>query len=174
MIANDVEDLEAHGIAMESVDGYRPEHCAHCLRARPHGHGRRVRGLRAWCGIEVLHIELRRYRCPGCGALWTILPLFMARCLWRAWATVRQALSSAKASLVPARTRRRWRARLCSEGRRLVTVLTSSGDAELRTHIGALGVDATRWEVLDRRGGLGGLEALSSLVHRLRPGVRVM
>ena len=55
-----------------------------------------------------------------------------------------------------------------------MTVRTSSGDTDLRTRIGVLGLDATRWEVLDRRGGLGGLETLSGLVHRLRPGVRVM
>ena len=173
VIATDVEDLEEHDKRVADVDGYRPDHCANCLRARPHGHGQRVRGLRAWRERLDYLVEIRRYRCPGCRALWTVIPVFMARCLWRAWGTVQGAVSG-RSSAVPKRTRRRWRARLRSEGRKLVTVLTTAGDATLRTLVGAAGLDASRHEVVEALGGLTVLEALASLVHRLRPGVRVM
>lgn len=167
-------ELEAHDDRLASVESYRPERCANCLRKRPHGHGRRVRGLRAWCGLDVLFIELRRYRCPGCRAVWTVVPRFVARCLWRAWSTVRGALSGARSSPVPPRTRRRWRARLRTCTRKLVTVIATAGDAALRRRAGEVGLDASRRELIERLGGLAALEALSGLVHRLRPGLRVM
>jgi hypothetical protein len=33
-------------------------------------------------------IDLRRYRCPSCGGVVQVLPGFLARNLWRTWATV--------------------------------------------------------------------------------------
>ena len=178
VLANEITDLAGHELALATIEYYRPAHCGCCGHPRPHGHGRRIRDLRGYRGLEVFLIEIRRYRCPRCKAVWTVLPGLVARGLWRAWDTFWRALTEvlarARQMIVPERTRRRWRARLRSSGRKIVAVLTTSGASSLRQRAGAVGLDASRSEVIDAWGGLTALEALSGLVHRLQPGVRVV
>lgn len=79
-IADEVMDWEEHLRRMETVDGYRPARCDHCRCGRLHGHGRRVRVL---AGDVLVSLEIRRYRCVECGAVWQVLPGLLARQLWR-------------------------------------------------------------------------------------------
>jgi len=118
-------------------------------------------------------VEIRRYRCPGCKALWQVLPRFIARMLWRSWGTVEAVLSGA-ATVVPARTRRRWRARARSSGRTLQSVLATSGHDKLCSVAERLGLSPSRREVLSALGGLSALSWLAALIHRLMPDIRVL
>jgi hypothetical protein len=131
---------------------------------------RRPRGdLEAKPTVDVL-----RFRCSACKAVWTVLPAFLARHLWRVWTTVGVILGSGERRvMVPGRTRRRWRARLASAGRRLVSVLAVAGEELART-AAMLGHEVSRGEVVGALGGPARLAEIAGLVHRLAPGVRVM
>lgn len=176
-IADDVMDWEAHLQRMETVDGYRPALCDHCGCRRLHGHGRRVRVL---AGDELGSLEMRRYRCTECGAVWQVLPGFVARKLWRRWEVVDDALREKRRvgrPLVPGRTRRRWRSQLRSDGRRVRHVLSSTGRPEVEAVVGRVSVECRRGDVLAAYRELtpeGALAELAALLHRSAPGVRVM
>jgi hypothetical protein len=135
-----------------------------------------------------------QYICASadCGATWRILPRFLARHLWRAWTTVERvaqlderaveaaAAPAAPAVPIPARTRRRWRARLAASARVLVVLLAVSGGAVLEGLAIRLGLDATRRELVVTHADLADfaagerLSALAALVHRLERGIRLM
>jgi hypothetical protein len=140
--------------------------------------------------------DVARFRCARrvCGAVWQVLPAFLARHLWRAWPTVEKAVPPKRAakteteasepalpSPVPVRTRQRWAARLASAARVLVVALAAAGELLLETIASAVGLEGTRGtlvaEYVERVGGVRRGERLAALaehVHRLCPGLRLM
>ena len=159
-----------------------------------HAHEHRSRLL---LGEAAISTEVALYRCADrerCGAVWRILPAFLARHLWRAWLTVeRHAIAGSQtvavpevAMPVPARTVRRWRARLASSAAMIIAALATAFDVpDLATVVERAGYAASRIELCtifaERVLGAGAkphggerLGQLAALVHRLAPGVRLM
>lgn len=161
-------------------DGYRPAFCAHCGSTRLHAHGYRERTLLAQA--ERRCVRLIRYLCPVCDAVWLVVPLFLARCLWRTWAVVESAVlgTPPPQCRVPARTVRRWAVRLGGAARLPVQVLAQSGDTELAAVAAEVGLDATRGQLVRAYAQAFAVPAgawlatLAALLHRLAPGVRLM
>jgi hypothetical protein len=139
-----------------------------------HVHDYRTRKPR---GDESLppSIDVLRFRCFACEAVWLVLPVFLARHLWRAWTTVGVILGAGprRSVKVPPRTQRRWHERLTTAGRKLVSVLVTASE-QLANVAVQLGPDASRREVVDALGGAGQLAAIAALIDRLAPAVRVM
>jgi triphosphoribosyl-dephospho-CoA synthetase len=80
---------------------------------------------------------------------------------------------------VPARTSRRWRARLASAARQILHILAHHDDENVAKFASVAGFDATRREVVElftagRVLGTHGLEDIASALHVLEPGVRLM
>ena len=175
LIAEDVTDLETHERRLCDPDGYRPSCCPRCGHAVLHVHDYRPRVLRA--DPHRVVVKVVRHRCVAvdCGARWLILPLVLARHLWRRWAVV-EATTRGRRPVdwppVPARTARRWRARLRLAGRRLTQVLAASGSAPLEAVAQRLGLTATRLDVILALGLT--LSSVAALMHRLAPGLRLM
>jgi DNA-directed RNA polymerase subunit RPC12/RpoP len=89
IVAEAVADLAAH-LGICRPDGYRPIACPRCGCGRLHVHDYRHRLVRQEpSGTPTLVVV--RYRCAGCGAVWLVLPLFMARSLRRSWPVVEAA-----------------------------------------------------------------------------------
>ena len=171
-IAAHIVTLEQHAAALANPDLERPPWCAACDYPDVHVHERRTRLLD---GLGSARIEILIFRCanPACRVVWRVLPAFLARHLWRAWARIIEALDEARERYsTPERTRRRWLRRLRERATTLVVVLAQLGPARSAA-VRALGLDATRREVIDAFG-LARLAALAALVDRLVPGVRVM
>jgi hypothetical protein len=186
LIAEDVWTIEEHRERVLEPDGYRPEECPGCGRG-VHGHGCRCRRLRdqpdsAW-------EEIRRYMCPGCKAVWQVLPAFLARHLQRAWGAIQSRLVAGgvlertgaewRVRSIPT-TLRRWSLRLAAAAIVLTQALMESGDAEVSSAFTGFGGWCSRAELVE---GLAeqGLVAkahkvgeLAAWVHRVTPGVRVM
>ena len=135
-----------------------------------------------------LVVEVAQYRCAAaeCGATWRVLPLFLARHLWRAWKTVERValpgaiLSPSTAPQVPARTRCRWRSRLAAAARVLVVLLAASGGLAFEAIAAQVGLDASRAELVriyaEQTGVVQGarLAAVATLAQRLERGIRLM
>jgi hypothetical protein len=175
LIAEDVTDLETHERRLCDPNGYRPPVCLRCGHGVLHVHDYRGRVLRA--DPAQARTTVVRHRCAlaSCGARWLILPLLLARHLWRRWEVVEASALGRRPAhwpTVPARTRRRWRARLQMAGRLPVQVLAASGSAVLERVSEKVGLAATRLEVVLALG-LPLAEA-AALVHRLAPGLRLM
>jgi hypothetical protein len=121
-----------------------------------------------------------------CNATWRMLPIFLARHLWRVWKTVeRVALPSGAPPPramppVPERTRSRWRARLAATARVLVVLFAASGGLALEAIAARVGLDASRAELVDAYAELADvapgarLAAVAALAHRLERGIRLM
>lgn len=187
LIDEEVADLATHRARLADPDGYRPKHCPTCsYRGVVHAHDFRFRRLRAH--LESREEEIRRYRCPGCGAVWQVLPAVVARYLHRTWDVVQSAL--VKASVlgasgaerrvsVPARSLRRWASRLLLSAALLVQVLSDATAAivDVVTEVGvvctraALIESLARLELIDceRK-----LDHFAGWLHRLVPGVRLL
>jgi hypothetical protein len=187
MIAEDVQTLSAHEQRLCSPDGYRPERCPGCQHDHLHVHDYIGRVLRA--DAERSWIRIVRYACAACGATWRILPLLLARHLWRNWRVVERSAAPApdtpptpegRPPTVPARTTRRWSQRLASAALLLTQALATSGRETLRTIAGAVGLEATRGELVSAHATHAAsapgfrLAELAALVHRLVPGLRLM
>ena len=195
LIAEGVLDAEAHRRRLADPDSYRPKECPHCGHPVLHAHDLRTRkpGL-APDTPDTSEIVIRRFRCvdPSCGAVWQVLPAFLPRHLWRLWAVVESVVSPAPGEVTPVeppppsapwvsqRTRKRWRARLSSAARLLVQWLATMSDAMLDAIAIALGLDATRTDLVaayavrfavpaGRR-----LAAVAGHIHRIEPGLRLM
>jgi hypothetical protein len=182
LIAGDVHDLATHELRLEDPEGYRPSGCPRCGAAL-HIHDLRPRVLH---GEPQVATEVIRFRCADrerCGAAWQILPAFLARYLWGSWSRVRKALEGGSSSPVPARTRRRWTARLASTARLLVAVLSTATDGVWARLAMRVGLTARRLDLVQRTtaevscgvampGDPWAL--LAAAVHRLSPGVRLM
>ena len=176
MIAADVHDSEEHIRRLVDPETYRPTPCRVCGR-RMHGHGTRPRQP---CGETP--IDVRRYRCPSCGGVVQVLPGFLARNLWRTWATVEAICVIAPVRrlwvTVAVRTQRRWRARLLRAALMLLLVLGALRLSTLTEMVARIGLDATRGALLTAflplAGVLGACASLAILLNRSRPGLRVM
>jgi hypothetical protein len=124
-----------------------------------------------------------RYWCPGCGATWRMLPGFVARWLRRSWPVIEAATlgpaSPASAPRVPARTIRRWRARLAAAAWTLAQIFQAAGAAvsaaarSLGRHVTRQAVVVALAQVADTPVGLQ-LATAAALLHALQPGVRLM
>ena len=171
LIASEIVTHEQHAAALANPDLERPQQCAACDWTWVHVHERRTRLLD---GLGSARVEILVFRCARCRVTWRVLPVFLARHLWRTWARVVEALDDAREySSTPKRTVRRWLRRLRERATTLVVVLAQLGPARPLA-LAALGTEATRREVLEAYGGLGRLAKLAALVDRLAPGVRVM
>lgn len=188
IVAEDVTDLITHERRLCDPDGYRPKFCPKCGDITLHVHDYRPRNLRAEPGEPATRVV--RHSCAGCDAIWQILPMFIARHLWRTWRVVEHTLMPAtplpaeaeerRWPPVPGRTRRRWCARWLRPALYLARVLSSSGEAAWPAMAGALSpeakcadlVAAYAEQALAAAGHL--LAAVAALVYRLRPKVRLM
>jgi hypothetical protein len=176
VIVEDVADRETHEQRRRDPDGYRLAGCPGCGHQRLHVHDyvERKRCL----------ITLVRYLCPACRATWRMMPLFLARMLWRSWPVVEaKVLASpppAGTPAVPARTTRRWRERLRTAVAGLAGVLRERGSAAVATMAAKVGETARRFDLVvafaEATGVLIGqrLARLAATVHGLAPGVRLM
>ena len=190
LIAEAVTERAEHERRVCDPDGYRPPFCANCHGTVLHVHDYRERQLRAEPGRPVATIV--RHLCIACEAVWQTLPVFLARHLWRSWAVVERAIAGTGAAApgpqavsgrwprVPERTRRRWRSRLRTAALSLVRVLAASGEDAWARLAHRLGLDATRAELVaayapSTAAPAGAcLAAVSALVYRLQPNVRLM
>jgi hypothetical protein len=190
LVDEDVRDLVDHQRRISDPDGYRPACCPRCGHRGLHVHCYPERQPRGDPRMPPV-IRIAQYVCASsdCGATWRILPMFLARHLWRTWATVERvikpkvdeaATTTDTTPPVPDRTERRWRARLAASARVLVVLLAVSGGAVLEGIAARLGLDATRGALVAAHADLAGvaagsrLSALAALVHRLEGGVRLM
>jgi hypothetical protein len=187
LIAEDVGDLATHGRRICDPDGYRPDSCPRCDGEVLHVHCYRERHPRGEAGMPPV-IPIIQYICAatGCGATWRILPLFLARHLWRVWPTVERVFkpgdtpTPAESPPIPERTKNRWRARLRASARVLVALLAVSGAGALEGLSMQVGLGGTRAELVDASipviGAAAGarLASLAALVHRLERGLRLV
>ncbi len=184
LIAESVVDAEEHRRLLEN-GGYRPEGCPHC-GSFLHILGKRTRTLRDLSGLTTQEL-ICRYRCRPCGAVWQVLPGFIARHLHRRWDVVQTAIDAVSPKRTSSRPRvarqpstvRRWRARLASSALVLVQALAAVGVA-----VGALlnevGAWYTRAEVVDVLAQTDVVrqeckyQALAGWIHRIVPGFRLV
>jgi hypothetical protein len=188
IVAEDVADLATHERLLCDPEGYRPKFCPRCGGTVLHVHDYRERVLRAEPGKPTASIV--RHECVGCEAIWQVLPVFIARHLWRTWRVVEHTLRGAVSipaeadgrrwPAVPERTQRRWRARWQRPARFLAQVLASCGEAAWvavatglsQAAICAELVAAYAVATVAAAGHL--LAAVAALVYRLQPKVRLM
>jgi hypothetical protein len=189
LVAEDVVDLAAHLARLCDPDGYRPPWCPRCNGTTLHVHDYLERRLRS--ESECVVVRIIRYICAArdCMATWRMLPAFIARHLWRAWAVVERTVMPrpppkpekvAGRASIPESTTRRWVARLQSPARQLVELLAASGAALLEAIAERVGLDAVRYRLVDVYAAIGRadigarLGALAVLTHRLERGIRLM
>jgi len=182
LIAEDVCDLATHEQRLGAPDQYRPAACGRC-GGKLHIHDLRPRQM---LGDAQIATEVLRFRCAdrsGCGAVWQIVPALLARRLWRTWSVVHSAVvetAGAQRPVVPARTRRRWRARLAASARAVVVALADTGKQAWTAIALAVGLDGRRLDLVRQYAAAMGsaagacLAELAALVHRLTPGMRLM
>ena len=187
LIAEDVRDVPTHLRRLADPDGYRQTACARCLHPVVHVHSYAERQLLAdGGGVPVVRVVVYICAHAACGATWRVLPLFLARHLWRTWRTVARVVepaetpAPARAPTVPARTQRRWRARFASAARQLVVLLATCGGVVLTAIAMRVGLDATRAALVVAHARAAAvapearLSALAAIVHRLERGLRLM
>lgn len=132
-------------------------------------------------------VRIVQYICAAaeCGATWRVLPMFLARHLWRAWRTVERVVMPggvprSTAAPIPERTKQRWRSRLSASARTLVVLLAASGGPDLEAIAARVGLDTSRSELADVHAEVAHvvpgerLSALAELLHRLERGMRLM
>lgn len=182
LIAESVCDVNEHRRLLKN-GGYRPERCPHC-GGFLHVLGRRTRRLRDLSG-STTEESICRYRCRPCGAVWQVLPGFIARHLHRRWDTVQTVVAAPeRTSARPRVTRqtstvRRWRRRLASSALMLMQALEAAG-AAVEAVLNEVGSWCTRdemVEVLARAGVVGKgckYKDLAGWIHRIFPGLRLI
>jgi hypothetical protein len=171
VIATNIVTLEEHDAALANADLIRPRDCGACDSRVLHIHDRRARKLD---GRGSESIEILIFRCAKCRAVWRVLPVFLARHLWRTWKAIGDALDEARTRRsTPVRTRQRWLKRLRERATKLVVVLGQLGPARSEA-IAQLGHDHMRRDVIAAFGGVALLAKLAALVDHHVPGVRVM
>ncbi len=145
------------------------------------GHGTRTRTLAGALGalgemVPALVILIAVFRCSECGGIWRVLPGFVPRWLHSPWSVVRDAVM-ANTNRVPARTRRRWKARLGQDGRKPAQVLAASGARHLRALVATLKSSPSRGALASAFALLwpaAVFASLAELLHRMLPGIRLM
>jgi hypothetical protein len=184
VIAEDVLDLKTHLTRLLDPDSYRAliPACLHCGGSRIHALCFRERILRpADLEEQASRVWIRLFCCAtkSCGAVFTVLPAFIARHLWRDWETVEE--SAAGRQRPPTTTRRRWLARLRSAASDLVQVFTSLAQGTLdKKLLEDLARASTRWEVVRVLSGALALPSgkrfstVAGWIHRLLRGIRLM
>jgi hypothetical protein len=175
IIAGEVRTLEEHEATLSNPELVRPQACLRCRAAAVHVHERRHRVFQGETdgppGTDVLI-----FRCAdrdNCGAVWRMLPAFLARHLWRRWSVVETSVVRPRPNRdrVSSRTRQRWRARLQSSAAVLVTLLAATGRqrwTELAARVGAAGTRGDLVHAADS------LPELACAIDRQMPGVRVI
>lgn len=184
LINEEVRDLESHERRVSNPDGYRPDSCPRCAHPVLHVHSYRERRPRRDVVIRIV-----QYLCAheSCGAIWRVLPLFLARHLWWAWRVVERAVQDEdgrapadRSPVVPKQTRRRWRARLASSARVLLELFAARGHVELREVTVDVGTNATRAALVERYADRTRIVAgerlarVATLAHQLERGIRLM
>ncbi len=170
LIAQDVVDLTSHKQRLRDPDGYRPCDCGNCGHSVLHVHDYRWRVLRA--EAESPGLKVIRYICTRCGAVWRVLPRFVARYLWHSWAVIEAATrfrpGQSAIPRVPGRTVRRWLLRLNACVGPLASWLVDS-DASVGHRVAP---KQTRRDLAIAFGE--DLAALATQLHRLVTGSRLM
>ena len=184
MIAEDVLDLQTHQQKLLDPDDYRGliPACFNCGHDCIHALCFRERILRPADRTQPsLAVEIRLFRCAvqTCGAVFTVLPAFIARHLWRAWESVEAATAGQEQP--PASTRRRWLSRLGSDASDLVQSFTSLGSGVLEaSFLREVSRSSTRREVVRAAKRAFSLpfgrvfSAIAGWIHRLVRGIRLM
>jgi hypothetical protein len=168
--------MEQHQQALSTPDRVRPNRCARCKVGGLHVHERRSRVLAGEID-RAPAIEILIFRCgrrDECGAIWRVLPHFMARHLWRRWTVVGLVVAEQPRHRVPRRTQQRWRRRLSCAAAVLVALVGHAPRVEWHDVAALAGADATRLELVQAAGGPSRLDEIASIVDQLSPGVRVM
>lgn len=185
LIDEEVRDLAAHERRVCIPDGYRPDHCPRCGHGVLHVHCYPERHPRGEPGMPPV-VRIIQYICAAsdCNATWRILPMFLARHLWRAWKTVERVTKgdspAPTAPPIPERTQCRWRSRIAAAARVLVVLLATSGGIALETLAARVGLDASRAELVEAHTVVANvapgarLAACAALAHRLERGMRLM
>jgi hypothetical protein len=149
-----------------------------------HSHGTRTRSLKGALGTlgelaPALVLMIAIYRCSECGGVWRVLPGFVPRWLHSPWAVVAETVADAapRSPRVPARTRRRWRARLRQSARKPIQVLAVSMVAALRDLVARVGLEPPRRALVAAYQPLCApacaFASLAELLHRMTPGIRL-
>ena len=177
LLVEEVTEAAAHHKRLCDPDGYRPDCCPRCGHGVLHVHGYRERRVLGEDEQWVVRIVIHRCAHLLCRATWRILPLFLARRLWRTWGTVEQQIMEDAAvagrAAVPGRTLRRWKQRLRSSARQAVQVLASSGGALWTRVVEQVGLAGTRKELVQTMAAQQGtavgsrLASTAALLHRL-------
>lgn len=177
LICEEVTDLDAHKKRICDPDAYRPKSCR-CGWGRLHVHDYRDRTPRTESG-KLPPVDIMRFRCERCGARWQILPLFLARHLWRTWGVVARALMTQPSppepeptspepqpslpepqpekarkpqGRIPERTLRRWQNRWLRPALRLAQVLVVTGQTAWGEFAAGLPGNASCADLVDAYG----------------------
>lgn len=177
IIAEDVLDVAEHQRRLLDPDSYRPEECRNCGHKKNHAHCFRERILReADPDRPPLVVAIRLFSCASCGAVFTVLPAFIARHLWRAWKTVERVAGGKERA--PRTTQSRWLSRLQSDASQLVQLFVegiqspvSQALLGLRPRIRSLFVGVLA-PFLGRRPSV--FAVVAAWIHRIEAGVRLM
>lgn len=184
LIAEQVRGIEEHRCLLAS-GGYRPQGCPLCDRFL-HVLDLRARKLRDQ--PDSAEELICRYRCRPCGAVWQVLPGFIARYLHRTWGAVQSAVVAAgglertgcerRVARKPS-TLRRWLGRLGSSARVLTQAMVGAG-ARVEAVLKDLGALCTRGQWVEALAVAGvvenqrKLEHLACWIHRIAPGLRLL
>jgi hypothetical protein len=177
VIAEEILERRRHEELLLDPDGYRKvvAPCARCGGCRLHAHCFRTRALRpAAVEAPAEVVAIRLYLCASCGAVFTVLPAFIARHLWRAWETVRSVVEGGARAAVS--TAMRWGARLRSDASQLVQLFTASMAGETSRRLARLW-PRSRWDFLQAlfpAAEPSRLALAAVWIHRLERGVRLM
>ena len=128
LIDESVVDLAEHEARMRDPSSYRSKECR-CGGRALHVHGRRERRMVGSAMADGGSVTVMVFLCASCLATWRVLPAFLARCLWRAWAVVERVVTGTRRAddpRGPERTQRRWLARLAQTARVPRQVLATS------------------------------------------------
>jgi hypothetical protein len=167
--------LEQHEAALANPALARPGHCAACKLGGLHVHERRERLFAGEVGGPG-RTQVLIFRCSRrteCGAVWRVLPHFLARHLWRRWTLVGFVLEGSR-HRVPRRTQQRWHQRLASVAAVLVALLAQAATHDWTDVAVRAGMDATRGDLVVAAGGPARLANLAAVIDHLEPGVRRM
>jgi hypothetical protein len=176
VIAAEVLDLAEHARRLLDSGSYCPETCGRCQHPILHVHDRRERGD-GHGGVVVL----MRFLCVSCLATWRVVPGFLARYLRRPWAEV-EAVTIGRGPTeaprpgtpaVPARTARRWRARLAAVATELLRRLGTSAPGPLPAQATCRDL-VVAWADAHALAPGRRLADLAAFLHDRCPGVRVM
>lgn len=187
LIDEDVRDLETHERRVCDPDGYRPAACPACRHPVLHVHCYPRRRPIGEAGSPAA-VRIVQYICanPKCKATWRLLPMILARHLWRWWRTVERTVkpadtpARADAPRVPERTERRWRARLASSAAVVVALLAARGEVTVKTEAAAMAREISRMQLVDAFADWTStppgfrLSTLTTETHALKRGIRVM